>query len=388
MGRDVNDKSTATPAAAKAKPKFVPDTRPLAGRDRQGEPPAWAIVVMIGVIGCVGLLYSMPFVAYAIFPFAHSDYFWIGLIFLPMAALIVLAAASKGLDLGRARSWSQTTGRIVSSSIAQRSHQFQREPETIENYAAVTYEFTTPGGRTVRGSRIGIGDDNRNADAEPTLARYPAGATVTVYYDPNDPKNCVLERGGPKGITAKTYVSALLELAAAGGIVWWLIARGPAFIAARFPQANEDVVVFAAGFGVLLCMMFYAHWRMAVQAQNWPSVRGKIVKSGVESYRERVGGANGTLTTFYRPAVEYTYQVHGNTFTGNQIKLGVAISGAQSYAEQVAAKYPVGRELDVHYDPANSTNAALENPGKFAWFLLVLALALFALAVGQLGIFK
>lgn len=32
-------------------------------------------------------------------------------------------------------------------------------------------------------------------NVETTLARYPQGSSVTVYYDPNNPKDAILEAG-------------------------------------------------------------------------------------------------------------------------------------------------------------------------------------------------
>lgn len=374
-----------TAAHSGSRPAFVKDTRPLVGRSGEG-PPQWAIVVMVVVIGFVVLMFGSPWIAYALFPFAHSDGFWIGLIALPMVVLILLAVASKGLDLRRAASWETTTGRIVSSKIAQRTIKFAGEPERIENYAAISYEFSA-NGHKVQGSRIGIGDDNRDADAAPTLKRYPVGANVTVYYDANDPRNCVLERGGPKGIEAKGCVMALVELTIAGGILWTLIARGPGFVKARFPNANEDVVVVAFGIGALLCMMAYAQWRMSRTAAGWPTVAGTIVRSEVESYEERVGGANGTLTTFYRPVLEYAYAVGGQEYRSAQIRLNVALSGAKTFAEGVIGKYPQGTAVSVRYDPDNPSSAVLENPGSVSWYLLTLAVAAFAFAVWQTAAF-
>jgi ABC-type multidrug transport system fused ATPase/permease subunit len=372
------------PSGSGARPKFVRDTRPLTGRDLKGDPPQWAIVVMVGVIGFVGLMFSWPDIAYAIFPFAHSDFFWVGLIVLPMVALVLLMAASKGFELRQAASWSNATGRIVSSAIAQRRHQFEGEPERIESYAAVAYEFTA-NGRTVRGSRIGIGDDNRGADAAPTVARYPVGAAVTVYYDPNNPTHCVLERGGPQGITRNGCIAALAELAVAGGILWWLIARAPGVVAARFPHANENFVVAAAGIGILMLMMFYAHWRTAKGAQSWPTIAGKVVRSEVESYEERVGD-KGSLSRFYRPVVEYAYTVNGQDYRGNQIKLMATSAGNESWAAKAAARYPIGRDVTVSYEPENPGNAALEVSRSSAWWLLLLAAGAFALAAWQAGV--
>ena len=62
----------------------------------------------------------------------------------------------------------------------------------------VEYEFSV-GGRTWRGDRISIGEDTGGANTEATLRRYPVGATVSVYYDPGNPANCVLVRDIPAG---------------------------------------------------------------------------------------------------------------------------------------------------------------------------------------------
>ena len=51
------------------------------------------------------------------------------------------------------------------------------------------------------------------------------------------------------------------------------------------------------------------------------------------------------------------------------------------------ARYPAGADVDVHYDPSDPSHAALENPGIMSWYLLLLALGCFALAVWQLRIF-
>ena len=75
-------------------------------------------------------------------------------------------------------------------------------------------------------------------------------------------------------------------------------------------------------------------------------------------------------------------------YVSRQIKVGMAMSASQSYAAGVAARYPKGAAVDVHYDPANPANAALENPTGTRWFLLVIAAALFALAAHQAGVFS
>ena len=273
---------------------------------------------MIGVIGFVGLMYGMPFIAYAIFPFAHSDFFWIGLIFLPMVALLAVAIASKLIELRQAKSWLPATGRILSSGIETRRHQFEGEPETVKNVPAVKYEFTV-GARTVDGTRIGIGDEG-GLDIEATLKRYPAGAEVTVYYDPRDPTKCVLERDFTQDLkdshlSKRDLLSGCLGgiamLAVLGLAIYGLAAYGPDFVRAHFPRlhSHAEMPVALVGFGLVMLMFFFAARRAAKQAATWPVVRGKIVKSEVEEYQERDEDSDGHTRwrTAYRPAVEYAY---------------------------------------------------------------------------------
>lgn len=52
------------------------------------------------------------------------------------------------------------------------------------------------GDTTFRGSRVeaeGRRLGRRSRDAESTVARYPAGASVVVYYDPDNPSESILE---------------------------------------------------------------------------------------------------------------------------------------------------------------------------------------------------
>jgi hypothetical protein len=364
--------------------RFVPAANVTLTGDSGREPSPWAVAAIVGVIGFVILIFTLvQWLGPGVIPYSNSDYFYIGLIFLPMVALVVVASVSKLIEYRQARSWAQTTGTVVRSEIEARHHRFQDEPETIKNVPAVEYEFSA-GGRKVRSSRIGIGAD-AGADIEATLARYPLGAGVTVYYDAANPAHCVLERSGPQGISARGCLGALGGLTIIAGAIYALIAHGPRFIGAHFPNAEPRIVIFAGCFGLALLWFFLAARRYSKQAAKWPSVRGRIVASAVESFQER---SDGRTTTSYRPAVEYAYQAHGREYHGTQIKLGLTVSGSRSYAEKVVAKYRVGAAVDVHYDPANPSTAALENPTGAVWIVAVFALACLALAVWQLGIFK
>jgi hypothetical protein len=139
-----------------------------------------------------------------------------------------------------------------------------------------------------------------------------------------------------------------------------------------------------------MLLFFYAARRSAKAAASWPSVPGKIVKSEVEEYQERDDDdGRTTWHTAYRPAVEYAYAVNGREHRGNQINYAMTVSAGQGYAEKVAAKYPVGSEVDVHYDPKNPSTSALRTAGAAGatWLVCGAALIVFALAAALLGVF-
>ena len=69
----------------------------------------------------------------------------------------------------------------------------------LRTFAMVVYEFTV-GGRKYQGSRVSIGEELGNFQVAETLAKYPKGKTVTVFYNPRTPTEAVLERDLPAGI--------------------------------------------------------------------------------------------------------------------------------------------------------------------------------------------
>lgn len=347
-------------------------------------PPAWAVATVVGSIVLVVIaaltLQDRNNPLRAALPFGDSDYFFLGLIFVPMAVLIVVAVLAKMLEVRQAASWSTAVGRIVRSTTAAEHHRLAGDATTVRTMPAVEYEFSA-GGRKVRGKRISIGEDSGGANTAATLRRYTVGAAVTVYYDPADPKNCVLERDVPEGVGKGMAILAGLVVVGAA-VVYWLATGAPRIVAQHYPQANVPVVIVAASLGALVLLFFIASWRLSRRAADWPLVRGTVLSSGTEKVQRR-----GGIRSSYTPIVEYGYRVNDVDYVSRQIKLGVAVSASESHAAGVAARYPAGAVIDVHYDPANPSNAALENPTSLHWLLLAAAAALFAVAAHAVGAF-
>ena len=91
--------------------------------------------------------------------------------------------------------WLSTVATITRSEVGQSSSSDHDGPRT--NYHPVV-EYTYPvGGQVYAGKRIAFGPvkaSARSASAQAALAKYPLGGTVTVYYDPNNPAEAVLEK--------------------------------------------------------------------------------------------------------------------------------------------------------------------------------------------------
>ena len=115
------------------------------------------------------------------------------LVVLAVVALVLLARFARQAGRRRqAAGWVPTPGVIVSSSV-----QVHRSAGRSRYVPVVVYQYAV-NGRPVQGSRVRVGDELGRVQvaggAHRIVARYPAGAQVTVYYDPANPVSAALER--------------------------------------------------------------------------------------------------------------------------------------------------------------------------------------------------
>ena len=91
-----------------------------------------------------------------------------------------------------ARSWLDTTGTVLVSTV-----QSKRIGRSTSTFPVVVYQYQV-NGITYQGKTIKVGEQYLNVrvfgQAQTTAARYPVGATVTVYYNPANPAESALER--------------------------------------------------------------------------------------------------------------------------------------------------------------------------------------------------
>jgi hypothetical protein len=94
------------------------------------------------------------------------------------------------------QTWPGAAGTILASELKRSVSHDDDGHESVAYYPAVEFEFQA-GGQTLHGNRPAFGGVVAQKDpavAEKVLARYPVGARVTVYYNPQNLKESVLER--------------------------------------------------------------------------------------------------------------------------------------------------------------------------------------------------
>jgi hypothetical protein len=323
------------------------DARERAARRVSSKPPVWAIILAAAAFFGLPLLWRwLP----------ESDWLRGALIVGgPITVMLVAMAANKALQLRRAAGWPQAAGRVTSSRVASRHERPFGKAMRVINFPDIEYEFSADG-RKFTGQRIAIGEDTGGANIKATLTRYPVGAAVTVYYDPADPENCVLERKGPSLMPLQGCGTTLVSLAAIGFLIYWARANYEGVIAPMWATGHGRIAICALVIGALSTMAYFGSLIIAKQNQRpWSSVNGVVVDSRTESSSE-------DRRTTYAPLVEYSYFVFADEFHGRAITPDDQSVGTLAEAEKIAARYPKGRPVVVHYDPDNPADAMLERP--------------------------
>ena len=91
-----------------------------------------------------------------------------------------------------AQSWLSTSGTVLISTV-----QSKRSGNSTTVFPVVVYQYEVDG-KGYQGKTIKAGEQYLNVriygQAQETSARYPVGASVTVYYNPANPAESALER--------------------------------------------------------------------------------------------------------------------------------------------------------------------------------------------------
>ena len=118
----------------------------------------------------------------------------IGVIFIMISLLLIIFGLRARKKALAARQWPTAPGKVISASLKEhRSYDSQEHRTNITYEPQVTYEYRF-GSETLKRDRLGFGTTSYNrSTAVKKLEQYPQGGTVTVYINPDNPYEALLD---------------------------------------------------------------------------------------------------------------------------------------------------------------------------------------------------
>lgn len=123
--------------------------------------------------------------------------------------------------------WPAVQGRVLEAYVGHHS-----DDEDTVYYPVVRYAYTVAG-QEYTSDQIAFGPEVASSmdalQAEKTVARYPEGSLVTVYYNPDNPQEAVLERRLASPVAALVIGAGFLGVA-----LYLALKKLPEFLALAF----------------------------------------------------------------------------------------------------------------------------------------------------------
>ena len=308
------------------------------------------------------------------------------LMLLAPLGLLLGAAVYKTLQVRAAREWPSAAGRVVVSKTEVRKvkvidsdraegHRFDER-----NFADIVYEYSVAG-RKLRNNRVSIGEDRGNFEVAETIAKYPVGAVVTVYYNPRYPDQAVLERDLPKGMWGCLGIGTAIVLAIVFGSAIGLH-KITEFVTTRIPQQGNAAASVAFGaFGTAIALFALVLHRQASLAMKWPVVSGTIKLSDIEQYRAAPQDGRTRGPIMHQRRVSYTYKYDNLTYTNTHATLASSVASTSSWlVRKSTTDYKNGASVKVWVNPTNPSQATLEPRAHFVRVLWLSAVAIWGVA--------
>ena len=113
--------------------------------------------------------------------------------------------------------WPSTMGVVQMSTIEQRSS----SEGGYTDYPVVQYSYQISG-QTYQSMKLAPGPEVGGTGARKVVAKYPAGAQVMVFYNPQNPSDAVLERKAPaQWLMWLLLIICDCALCGVIPVIWW-----------------------------------------------------------------------------------------------------------------------------------------------------------------------
>ncbi|MBT3200647.1 MAG: DUF3592 domain-containing protein [Phycisphaerales bacterium] len=152
-----------------------------------------------------------------------------GLVFAAVGIGIAIVGVNMLAKANASSAWPSVKGKIVASDVKKSTSSRKRSKgrrKSTKYRAIIKYEYTVAETKHT-GNQVSFGGSSTSMSAAKAVAsRYPKGADVDVYYDPENPDEAVLETG----TSASTYIP--LGVGLVFGLIGMFLA-GQAFLAKK-----------------------------------------------------------------------------------------------------------------------------------------------------------
>ena len=310
--------------------------------------------------------------------------------FCVVAAALSLITFVKWREVQAMSHWLPTPGKIISSRVEARKVKVSgvgadsEKVTEVRNFPAITFEYKVAG-KKYRGSRYSVKENLGNFEVDETLAQFPTGAEVTVFYNPADPSKAVIERTLPDGafkfmvkLSAGLVIGSAVLVFSTGGVLEAIRSFLP-----KPEKLGIAMVLFFMGLFILL--MGIAHKVLARRATKWPVAAGRIDASGLETIRIDAGYQRWRRA--FRSRIVYSYEVAGRRYISSRVTFGAAVAASlAALVRGQSQRYAEGSNVDVHYDPANPASSVLECRVRGLWLLWVCSAGFIGAAAWLVGL--
>jgi hypothetical protein len=281
-----------------------------------------------------------------------------------MFGLVLLALVRMWGRMRAARSWDKVEGIITISRVdrpATHASDDQNDARPI-----IRYRYQA-GGQELESDKVLVGGIviTTGVLAAKLAGRYPVGAHVDVFVDPNNPAEALLEPAAAQNVAALVAFTIVFGLIAAT-----LTAHS---LAGHVLYANHGVPLFVFALPVIVliggvfCVAEYVRTRrLASMSLRWPTAAGRIthcelIEEIIEEKSDDDDKSKTRLRHRYQVDLRYAYRVGKRDFIGTEIDWGgTMISGLRDVAKKAAAQYHPGQSVKVYYDPDQPGRAVLE----------------------------
>jgi hypothetical protein len=179
----------------------------------------------------------------------------------------------------RAARWPSAQDRIVRSQLRTARRRKAEDATTVTNVPDIEYAYAVDGVE-YRSTRISLGDlAPGSPEGEAALQRYQVGRTGPVFYNPDNPREAVLERDPPAS-PALMYGLAVGVLAVGLAVViaFTRAAEIFAWMQPWFPPgAFVPGVLFFVACGAVVLLSLASNRRAARAAARWPTIAGTVL---------------------------------------------------------------------------------------------------------------